>query len=110
MLCEIMLEIIERTLSVFIRCADNLMLLLVIAKNQPCEIKSTKIRLVAQRREIFAQIIEVKVVLRLLELHDLILLVWNEVIKYVDIALGHYSLNLLRIKLLNYLIPRINVF
>ena len=65
MLCEIMLEIIERTLSVFIRCTDNLMLFLVIAEYQPCELQSTKIRLVAQRREILAQVIEVKAVERL---------------------------------------------
>ncbi|WP_305482210.1 hypothetical protein, partial [Paramuribaculum intestinale] len=55
-----------------------------MAKNQPCEIKSTKIRLVAQRREIFAQIIEVKVVLRLLELHDLTFFMRNQRLKYVD--------------------------
>ncbi len=54
------------------------MLLLVIAKNQPCEIKPTKICLVAQRREILAQVIEVKAVLRLLELHDLTLLMRNQ--------------------------------
>ena len=63
---------------------------LIIAENQPREIKSTKIRLVAQRREILAQVIKVEVVLRLLELNHLRFFMLNQVSEYVDISDSHY--------------------
>ena len=53
-------------------------LLLVIAKNQLCGLKTAKIRLVAQRRKIFAQVIEVEAILCLLELHNFILHLLNQ--------------------------------
>lgn len=46
-------------------------LFLIVTKNHPHEIKSAKIRFIAQRREILAPVIKVEVILRLLELNYL---------------------------------------
>ena len=60
---------------------------LIITKNQPREIEFAKIRLIAQRREILAQVITVEVVLRLLELHYLTLWSSYEAVENIDILI-----------------------
>lgn len=59
------------------------MLFLVITKNQPREIKSAKIRLITQRREILTQVIKVEVVLRFFKLPNLVLGMANEIVEYI---------------------------
>ena len=64
--------------------------LFIVAEYQPRKRKATQIRLIAQCREILAEIIEVKVILRFLELHDLTLLMCNEILKYcAEIIYGY---------------------
>ena len=73
MLRKIMLQLVERTLPILIGRPNSGVFLLVVTEDEPRELQSTKIGLVAQRREKLAQVIEVEAVLRLLELHYLAL-------------------------------------
>ncbi|WP_301346094.1 hypothetical protein [uncultured Muribaculum sp.] len=84
MLGKIVLQIIQSLFAILVRSTVDLMFLLVIAKNQPCEIKPTQIRLIAQRREILAEVILVEAPLRLLKLYHLTLLMLNQRVKQVN--------------------------
>lgn len=68
---------------------DNLMSFLIIAENQPREIESAKISLIAQRREILAQVIKVEIVLRLFELNHFRFLMLNQGSEHIDISDSH---------------------
>ena len=93
MLRKIVFELIERTFAILERSTDNRMLLLIIAENQPRELQPAQIRLIAQRREILAQVINVEVILRPLKLHHLTLRILNERMKKCDI-IDRYHISL----------------
>ena len=83
MLGDVMLQLLQTFVAVLICGANNLTCLVIYSEHQPSEILVSQIRLIAQCREVLAQVIEVEIVLGFLELHHLVLWVITEVVEYL---------------------------
>ena len=93
MLRHILFQFIERHLSIFEGCPNNLMFLVPYTKHNPAKFMFSLVGFVAERREVLSQLIHIKVGFSLFEFYHFIFGMFPKAVEYFYTLI--HTLNLL---------------